>query len=368
MRIAFFADSYKPYLSGVTNSAEILVNELRSLGHKVYVLAPRYPGHQDTDPDIIRFPSFSGGYPKFRLAIPYARNIPEVDVIHSHSPFQAGLLARFIARRRSIPLVYTFHTLFTRYVHYAKFVPRAAAKLGITAYLRSYCQGVDQIIAPSEMARRALRAWHISRPITVIPTGIEIDKYQDRRQQLRQRYNIKEAEKVLLYAGRLSKEKNLPFILKAFNKLAVGGTKLVLVGGGPLLAELKKNKSPKVILTGEIGYPEILSYYSLGDIFVFASTTETQGLVIAEAKTAGLPVVALFAGGLVGSVRSGLDGYLLPRNLDNYILHLQRLLSDDALRRQFGQAARADAVERFASRTVAKQVETVYNALIQKVR
>lgn len=99
MRIAFFADSYKPYLSGVTNSAEILVNELRALGHRVYVLAPRYPNHVDTDPDIFRFPSFAGGYPKFRLAIPIVREIPAVDIIHSHSPFQAGLAARFVARR-----------------------------------------------------------------------------------------------------------------------------------------------------------------------------------------------------------------------------------------------------------------------------
>ncbi|MDD5382608.1 MAG: glycosyltransferase [Candidatus Margulisbacteria bacterium] len=365
MKIAFFADSYKPYLSGVTNSAEILVNELRALGHKVYVLAPRYPGHVDSDPDILRFPSFSGGYPKFRLAVPIVRQIPEVDIIHSHSPFQAGLLARFVARRRGIPFVYSFHTLFTKYVHYARFVPQALAKMGIVAYLQGFCRGADQIITPSDLAKRVLRAWRIETPIAVIPSGIELHKYpkdfETTRKTLRHKYGIGEKEKVLLYVGRISKEKNIPFILKAFERLATRDTRLVLVGGGPLKLPRRKD----VVLTGEIPYPDILSYYLIGDIFVFSSLTETQGLVLAEAKAAGLPIVALFAGGLVNTVRSGTDGYLVRRSVDVFVEHASRLLDDDALRQKMSQAAREDAREKFSSFTVAKQVETVYNSLIK---
>lgn len=259
MRIAFFADSYKPYLSGVTISAEILVNELRALGHRVYVLAPRYPKHADTDTDIIRFPSFSGGYPKFRLAIPIVRDIPEVDIIHSHSPFQAGLLARFVARQRRVPLVYSFHTFFTRYVHYARFVPKALAKMGIVAYLRAFCRGADQIITPSDMAKRVLRAWGIQTPIEVIPSGVELHKYpenfQAARERLRHKFGIGEKEKALLYAGRISKEKNIPFILKVFERLRAQGLRLILVGGGPLEQELKRRHAKNIILTGEVPYP-----------------------------------------------------------------------------------------------------------------
>jgi glycosyltransferase involved in cell wall biosynthesis len=370
MRIAFFADSYKPYLSGVTNSAEILVNELRQRGHQVYVLAPRYPKHIDTDPEIIRFPSFAGGYPKFRLAIPIVRKIPEVDLIHSHSPFQAGLLARFVARRRKVPFVYSFHTLFTRYIHYARFLPKSLAKMGIIAYLQSFCRGADQIIVPSEMARRVLRAWHIPRPIEVIPSGVELHQYPKNfeltRNKLRSRLGISEKETVLLYVGRLSKEKNLPFLLKAFSRLAPCDLRLVLVGGGPLKGELQHRKD--IILAGEVPYPEILSYYLLGDIFIFSSTTETQGLVLAEAKAAGLPVVALFAGGLVGTVRSGIDGYLVPRALSAFVEHVKRLIADPALREKMSRAAREDAVERFSSFVVAKKIESVYNSLIEKTK
>jgi 1,2-diacylglycerol 3-alpha-glucosyltransferase len=374
MKIAFFADSYKPYLSGVTNSAEIMVNELRQLGHKVYVFAPYYPGHIDSDPDIIRFPSFSGGYPKFRLAIPVVRQVPEVDIIHSHSPFQAGLLARFVARRRGVPFVYSFHTLFTKYVHYARFVPPALAKMGIVAYLRAFCRGADQIVTPSEMAKRVLRAWRIERPIAVIPSGVELQNYPAdfaaARHLLRHKYGIGDHQKVLLYAGRLSKEKNLPFILKAFSQLSTAHCSLVLVGGGPLYEKVKsqKLKVKNIVLTGEIPYPEILSYYLMGDIFVFSSTTETQGMVLAEAKAAGLPVVALFAGGLTGTVRSGIDGYLVRRDLAAFVEHVKRLLVDDGLRQKMSLAAVADARARFSSFVVAKQLESVYNSLIKDAR
>jgi glycosyltransferase involved in cell wall biosynthesis len=142
------------------------------------------------------------------------------------------------------------------------------------------------------------------------------------------------------------------------------------VGGGPLLKEFRNQIPEKIkknlILVGEVPYPEVLDYYSMGDIFVFSSLTETQGLVLAEAKAAGLPIVALFAGGLVDVVRSGVDGYLLPRNLETFIEHLKRLLEDDALRQKMGQAAREDARERFSSTAVAKEVETIYNSLIKR--
>jgi glycosyltransferase involved in cell wall biosynthesis len=370
VKIAFFADSYKPYLSGVTNSAEILVNELRRLGHQVYVFAPHYPGHVDTDPDLFRFPSFASGYPKFRLAVPLVRHIPEIDLAHSHSPFQAGLLARFIARRRKIPLVYTFHTLFTKYVHYARFVPKPLAKMGIVGYLQAFCRGADQIIAPSELAKRVLRSWKIQQPIEVIPSGVEFSllapSLQEAREKLRAKYHIPANAKVLLYAGRITKEKNIPFLIQAFHALQAKDVYLALVGGGPLEKELRHHHSKHIILAGEVGYPEILHYYPIGDIFIFSSLTETQGMVLAEAKANGLPIVALFAGGLAGTVRSGIDGYLVPRNQGIFVEHVKRLLDDDALRVKMAKAAREDAEERFSSVAVAKRIETVYNSLIKE--
>jgi glycosyltransferase involved in cell wall biosynthesis len=371
MRIAFFCDSYKPYLSGVTNSVELMVNELRELGHRVYIFAPRYPGHVDTDPDTIRFPSLPTRYPNFRLALPYVNRVPEIDLIHAHSPFQTGFLARYMAHKRKLPFVYTFHTLFTRYVHYARFFPEPLSKWALVGYIQRFCRRANSIIAPSEMARRVLRAWKIDRPIEVIPTGVDLGKREmgDGRWELRKKYKIPKDAKVLIYVGRLSKEKNIDFLLDAFKKIATGNIYLLLVGGGPLLKELKNHpatggtKIKNLILTGEVGYPEVLSYYSAGDIFVFASQTETQGLVLAEAKAAGLPVVALFAGGLVDTVRSGIDGYLTARNLESFTDHVKLLLKDDDILHRMGRSAREDANARFSSKTIAKRLEKVYNSI-----
>lgn len=367
MRIAFFADSYKPYISGVTNSLELLVNELRELGHRVYVFAPRYPKHVDSDPDIIRFPSLPTGYPKFRLALPYINRLPEVDLIHSHSPFQAGLLARYLARKRRAPFVYTFHTLFTRYVHYARFVPEPLSKLSMVTYVRQFCRGTRVIIAPSELARRVLRSWQIKEEVRVVPSGVDLSSLPrdlaSERHKLLKKLSLPSSGKNLLYVGRISEEKNLPFILKAFQKINFPA-RLLLVGGGPQLNAFKKNNAKNVHFLGEVKYPEVLSYYSLGDIFVFASLTETQGLVLVEAKAAGLPIVALFAGGLTTSVRSGVDGYLTPRNEKDYVEHIERLLRDEGLRHRMGLAAKEDAHANFSSAVVAKQMENIYNSII----
>jgi glycosyltransferase involved in cell wall biosynthesis len=370
MNIAFFADSYKPYISGVTNSAEILAKNLRLRGHRVYILAPSYPGHLDTDPDIIRFPSIAGGYPKFRLAIPVVRNMPKVDIIHSQSPFQAGLLARLIARRNKIPLVYSFHTFFTRYTHYARFVPKALAKMGIAAYISQYANGAEAVIAPSEVARRYLRRLGVNKRIEVIPSGVETDQLPDSlaetRRELRLRYGIPQDAIVLLYAGRVSREKNLAFLFKAFEHLKRQNVYLAIVGNGPLDKELQQRhkRDKNIIFVSEVSYPGILSHYCLGDIFLFSSLTETQGMVIAEAKASALPVVALYAGALTGSVRNGIDGYLVPRNLANFTEHVNRLVGDPALREKMGRAAQADALERFAAPAVAKNIETLYNSLV----
>jgi len=239
--------------------------------------------------------------------------------------------------------------------------------MGIVAYLRSFCRGADQIITPSEMARRVLRGWQIKAPVEVIPSGIELHRYpedlEEAKLRLRHKYGLHKNDKVLLYAGRLSKEKNISFLLNAFSELKIPDVKLVLVGGGPSLPALHGKRN--VVFTGEIPYPEILSYYAMGNIFVFASTTETQGMVLAEAKAAGLPIVALFAGGLIDSVRSGIDGYLVPRNQAKFVEHVERLLTDDGLRAKMSRAAREDAAARFSSVVVAKEIETLYNSLIK---
>jgi glycosyltransferase involved in cell wall biosynthesis len=252
-------------------------------------------------------------------------------------------------------------------VHYARFVPEPLSKLSMVTYIRQFCRGCSTIVSPSDLARRVLRSWGIKERIEIAPSGVDLSLLPKdlpaTRQKLIRKHRLPSNTRNLLYVGRISKEKNLPFILNAFKKIK-SPAHLLLAGGGPHLKDFKKKRIKNVHFLGEIAYPEVLQYYALGDIFVFASLTETQGLVLVEAKAAGLPVVALFAGGLTTSVRSGIDGYLTPRNQKDYVEHIERLLRDEGLRRHMGQAAREDAHANFSSGVVAKEMESIYNSLI----
>ncbi|OGB87215.1 hypothetical protein A3J44_01885 [candidate division WOR-1 bacterium RIFCSPHIGHO2_02_FULL_45_12] len=381
MKIAFFSNSYLPYLSGVTISVKTLKDELVALGHEVFIVGPQYPGHQETDPKILRLFSLPATYPGYRFVFPYSPGIfarlkrEKIDLIHAHQPFGVGLAAWLLARQMKIPFVYSYHTLFSRYVHHAPFIPQKLAKWAVAKYLTFFCRQADTIIVPSEMVRRLLVLRKIKTPIQVIPTGINLKKITEHKTPNtghRKKHNIPPNAKILLYTGRISQEKNIPFLLEAFAEIQKQEpeTRLILVGGGPKekayqqLARHNKN----IIFTGKRPHEEVLDYCFAADLFVYASTTETQGLVLTEAKACGLPVVAVFGGGISDVVGSGIDGYLVPQNQSKFIEHVLRLLRDDQLRQNMGHKAKQNIEESFSSVAVAKRMENVYNSLIKNAQ
>jgi glycosyltransferase involved in cell wall biosynthesis len=187
---------------------------------------------------------------------------------------------------------------------------------------------------------------------------------------IRKKHNIPSDAKILLYSGRLSQEKNVPFLLEAFPRVRAiePDTYLILVGGGPKEKELRalgNSLDKQIIFTGQIDHAAVIDHCLAADIFVYASITETQGLVLTEAKACGLPVVAVFGGGISDVVESGIDGYLVPRNSETFVEHVFRLLHDHELRKKMSLKAEEDAHLRFSSTKVAKQIENVYNSLIQ---
>ncbi|MEA3493314.1 MAG: glycosyltransferase [Candidatus Margulisiibacteriota bacterium] len=382
MKVALFTNAYLPYLSGITLSIKTLKDELRARGHTVFIVGPKYPGHKEHDPQILRLPSLPATYPGYRFVFPYSHKAfkllkeKKIDIIHAHQPFGVGTAARLLARRMKIPFVYSFHTLFSRYVHNVPFLPQGIAKSLITAYLTSFCQKTDLVIVPSEMVRRLLVLRGVKRPIRVIPTGIVLQKIRERkgtgtqRMLIRKKYRLPEDAKLLLYSGRLSREKNVPFLLNACAKILSReqDTYLLLIGGGPQEKELRtlgKKLSNKIIFTGQIAHSEVIDHCFASDIFVYASITETQGLVLTEAKACGLPVVAVFGGGVSDVVESGIDGYLVPHKEGIFIDHVLRLLKNPQLRKGLSQKAVEDSHLRFSSVMVAKEIENVYNSLIE---
>lgn len=379
MKIALFSNSYLPYLSGITISVKMLKDELRALGHTVFVVGPTYPKHKETDPQIFRLPSVPASYPGYRFVWPYSYRAysrlkkEKVEIAHVHQPFGVGLAALLFARFRGIPIVYSFHTLFSRYVHHAPWVPQRLAKWFIAGYLSWFCNRVDAVIVPSEMVRRLLVLRKVKKTIIVQPTGLKLGLIKQQaglgtqKAEIRKKYNIPEKAKVLLCSGRLAPEKNIPFLLHAFEAIRAeaNDTYLIMVGGGPNEKEYRKLAGGQVVFTGQIPHAEVIDHCLAADLFVYASTTETQGLVMTEAKACGLPVVALFGGGIADVVENGIDGYLVRRDQKQFIDHVLRLLKNDGLRHKMSLKAIEDAHDRFSSVAVAKNMETVYNSLIK---
>ncbi len=382
MKIALFSNSYLPYLSGITLSIKILREELEKLGHTVFIVGPKYPGYTEYDPKIFRLPSLPATYPGYRLVFPYSPSIfaklkkEKIDLIHAHQPFGIGQAARLLARRMEIPIVYSFHTLFSRYVHHAPWVPQRLAKQVIARYLGYFCNQVDTVVVPSEMVRRLLVLRKVKQPIKVIPTGLQLQKIKDKvevggqREAIRKKHQLPLDAKILLYSGRLSAEKNVPFLFEVFQSILAQekNTYFILIGGGPKENEFKNIAGKNVIIVGQKSHSDVLDYCLAADIFIYASTTETQGLVLTEAKACGLPVVAVFGGGISDVVESGIDGYLVPENQQVFVEHVARLLKNDQQRKDMGSKGKQDSHLRFSSVVVAKQFENVYNSLIDSAK
>lgn len=379
MKIAVFTDSYRPYTSGVVHSIETFKTELEALGHDIYIFAPAYPNHREPEERIFRFFSLPAPTNKdFTLAIPFHGRLKSIlrtwqpDLVHVHSPFLLGRLGARQARVLKKPLVFTFHTLYEEYVHYFPFA-RPITKKATRFIVRNFCNRCDLVIAPTPVIQEYLKNIGVRVPVKSIPTGIELDEFSCAdRTWLRNRYRIPDEDKILLFVGRLGQEKNIGFLLETYLKVhrEFPRTRLILVGGGPEEKALKnrvgqEGLAGQVIFTGKIPKEEVAKYYAGADLFVFASVTETQGLVIAEAKAAGLPVVAVKAFGAREMVADGQDGFLTELNQDEFVEKILVLLNNERLREKFALQARLNA-GKLSARNCALSLLESYQALLEK--
>jgi 1,2-diacylglycerol 3-alpha-glucosyltransferase len=335
LRVAIFGESYLPYLSGVTVSTETLARGLRAAGHDVLVVAPRPAdgleppgaGAPGPSPAYAWLPSYqapSPAPPGYRMpwpvpseALRLARDFSP-QVVHAQSPFVSGLMARRIAQRTGARLVFTHHTRFGDYRHYLG--PLAGVAEGtLNAYLGDFWAGCAAIVAPGTTLAAEIRQrlGERRRPmVRVIPTGVDVTALQAvTAEDLRGRFGFPADAVIVVSHGRLAAEKNVALLLEAF---ALAGARddrlrLVLIGDGPA-AESVTTRAAAPDLAGRVELPgrmprtEALAAVAGADLFAFASQTETQGLVLAEALAVGLPVVALAGPGVEDSVRDGMDG------------------------------------------------------------
>jgi glycosyltransferase involved in cell wall biosynthesis len=311
MKIAIFTEVYRPIVNGVVRSVDSLAEQLRTLGHEVFTFAPHIPKGAERAGQVFRMPSLPlPARTEYRLTLPLvarrnkARFLSQCDVIHSHSLFITGWMASYYARRRfRVPLIYTYHTLLDRYAHYSPLGKKITSQL-TRELTKTYANAADAVIVPTKTVAAELRNQGVTAPICVVPTGVDIAAFAGLDpalgHALRDKLGIKLDAPLLLLVSRLAPEKNVGFAIQALNRLRLRlpDAQLLLVGSGPSMQQLKAEVKAlglqqAVHFAGVVEHSEIPAFYAAADVFVFPSVTETQGLVLAEAFAAGLPVVAL---------------------------------------------------------------------------
>ncbi|MDT2837442.1 glycosyltransferase family 4 protein [Enterococcus durans] len=310
MKIGFFTDTYFPQVSGVATSIKTLKEELEKNGHEVYIFTTTDPNADKLEKDVIRMPSVPFVSFKDRRVVVrgmwYAYLVAkelELELIHTHTEFGAGILGKMVAKKLKIPLIHTYHTMYEDYLHYiakGKVLRQSHVK-----YLsRLFANHTTGVVCPSERVIDTLRGYGVVTPLRVIPTGIDIEKFKrvditnKDIEKLRQSLHIEKDQLMILSLSRISYEKNiqalvygLPQIIKAYPN-----ARMVIVGKGPYLEELQElittlGLSEYVQFTGEVANDDVALYYKAADFFVSASTSETQGLTYTEAMAAGTPCV-----------------------------------------------------------------------------
>jgi glycosyltransferase involved in cell wall biosynthesis len=385
MRILKVSDVYFPRVNGVSTSIDTFRRDLVALGHAVTLVAPRYATGTPEEPaaataDIVRVDARSVPRdPEDRFMSWRGLNDTlaglagqRFDVVHIHTPFLAHYAALRFARRFRVPVLATYHTLFEEYLHhYVPLLPRALTRPVARRFSRSQCNQLDAVIAPSQAMHDALRAYGVERRIEILPTGLPQDRFtHGDGAAFRARHGIAADRPVLLFVGRAAHEKNIGFLLQmlALLRQRRPDVLLVVAGEGPASGDLRA-LAARLQLGDAVrfmGYfdrgGELRDCYRAADLFVFASVTETQGLVLLEAMAQGVPVVAIPRMGTIDILSPGRGCRHAPLDTAGFAAVVDDTLRDAAALRALAEDAQVYATE-WASRRQAQRLADLYASL-----
>ncbi len=385
MNIALFTDTYYPEINGVANSVYILKKELEQIGHTVYVFTTTTPGSPEYEHNVFRVPSIPFALiTERRVGVFYQPKLVSIikkldlDIIHTHTEFSLGIFGRIMARDLRLPMVHTYHTIYEDYTHYLthfKTLDRRAKALA-RVFTKMCCNTVEQVIVPTQKVKDLLLTYSVHKEISIVPTGVDLKKFnpalysKEDVLELKRQYNIQEQDKVMLYLGRVSKEKNIDEIIEAMPEYLSKreNVKFVIVGSGPEMDKLKekvteRNLEHRILFTGAQPWDNIGLFYQMGDVFVSGSTSETQGLTYIEAMAAGLPVVARRDRCLDDILVQGWNGYDfvdrkgLLEGLDAVLFGTDNI--------PYGENARIN-VQKLSTEAFARNVEKVYEEVMKR--
>ena len=401
MKIGIFTNNYLPNPYGVTRSVETFRRGLEKRGNEVFIFAPRWKEYKDKNQNVFRYPSIDIEIKfRFPLAIPYSWKIGRIikkldlDVIHAQHPNLLGSVAMKWAKRKGIPLIFTWHTLYDQYTNFVPFIPPKISADYIIKKAVKFANMADVVIVPTDSIIPMLRKWGVkNKNIIPIASGVLEEEFVNSdRDKVRDQYNIKDAETVLLMVSRLTSEKNVEFVFRSIrNVLKKENVKFLVVSNGYLMPKLKafcskENISEKVIFCGEVKREEIKNYFAAADIFVYGSKSETQGMIITEAMYMGLPVVALNATGINSLVLNKGNGFLvsenspcgiplcgsdkvaIPQGEKEFEKAVLKLIDDKDLRKKFGETSVRIAKMKFTSSVCTDRLLKAYEEAIANLK
>ncbi len=343
MRIGMFTNVYLPTTNGVVVSVETFRKALTRLGHDVFVFGPDCGEIEDRAPYIFRYPAVELPLQKYPLTLPVSpyidRLLPALKphVLHANHPALLGRVAARKSQEMDLPLVFTYHTRYAEYSHYAEPLPQENVKDFIHSWLASFMEECHWVVVPSESIRDMLEEHYgITRGVSVVPTGIETERFgKVDRAEARRVLGWSDELTYLVSIGRLAKEKSFDMLIEAFAKLQRQDCRLVIIGSGDEGKALEQKASDlgvreSVEFTGLVPFEKVATYLGASDLFTFASVTETQGLVTLEALASGLPVVAVDASG----TREAVDdtcAFLTEHSAEAVAEGIQRMLEREDL-------------------------------------
>lgn len=383
MNIGLFTDTYYPELNGVANSVYLLKKELEKRGHNVYVITTRSPGAPENEKGVFRVPSKACSFvPERRIGLFYhpkiARKIHKMklDVIHTNTEFAIGMFGRIMAHELFIPVVHTYHTIYEDYTHYIKkyISNEERAKKVVKLFSKFSVRGAEELIVPTKKVAGLMRRYGVKPDINVIPTGIDLSRFNSldtkaQREKLKMSLGIPQANKVILYLGRISEEKNIDEVMDYLDVYmnSHSDVSFLAIGDGPYRSALEKKAktlkhTKQMIFAGAKPWDEINHYYQVADVFVSGSTSETQGLTYIEALASGIPIVVRKDPCLDEVLIQGKNGYGFEDE-QSFIEGIHQILDNPqkiAYEKNALQSADPFSTEQFAGK-----VENIYYHVIK---
>ena len=377
MKILITTDTYRPTINGVVTSIESLKKALDRLGHDVRILTFSDSFNSKQEDDIYYMGSLGAGkfYPDARMnKLFYNRFYEDImdwkpDIVHSQTEFTMFIQAKKIAKDLDIPLLHTYHTVYEDYTHYFSLNKKIGKELA-KQFSKQIIKMTDGVVVPTNKIYNLLKDYNIQEDIYVAPTGINVQKLSECDDfNIRSGYKIPEDKHIVLFLGRIGKEKNITEILQYLENIDRDDIVFIIAGAGPFLSELKDICSnskirDRLIFTGMIDSSKVGNFYSQADVFVSASTSETQGLTFIESMACSTPIICRRDDCLDGVLIDGKTGFGYDTE-EEFIEYINQILDNEKLRDEMGKNCKQLVDENYTEDSFAKKIEHIYTKVIE---